>query len=375
MRELVAVALVLLGSLTMCFGRQGKHSDRFPMVVDGKYGYMDRTGSVVKPQFDSAASFSDGLALVKTGGSYRYIDASGRPAFAGEYENAVGFSENLASVLLHDCGGGWGVITRTGKVISRLRTSRPVVFSDGRGRFGGWVGPLGYIDRAGDTVIKPVYPYPAGSFSEGLASVYVGGHQGYINKAGRVIIKGFDWVGDFHEGLAFFMDEGNPPDRWGYINKTGKVVIKPQFEKVGNFSEGLAPVKIDGKWGYIDRIGRMVITPQFAEVRSFSEGLAAVKVGDGPLWRLDVGGDELRRSREGGGSGFGYIDKTGKMVIRPQFERASDFSDGLAQVWVGGGTRWGAHGERWLPQQRSGASQYVDSYRWGYIYKTGKYVW
>ena len=189
----MAVALVLLGLLTVCFGRQRQHSDRFPIVVDGKYGYMDRAGRmVIEPQFDSAASFFDGLALVKTEGSYRYIDASGKPAFAGEYENAVGFSEGLASVLLPDYGGGWGVISRTGKVISRLRTSRPVVFSDGRGRFEGWVGPVGYIDRAGDTVIKPVYPYPAGSFSEGLASVLIGGHQGYINKAGRVVIRGFD---------------------------------------------------------------------------------------------------------------------------------------------------------------------------------------
>jgi len=171
------------------------------------------------------------------------------------------------------------------------------------------------------------------------------------------------------------MNEGNPPHRWGYINKTGKVVIKPQFDKAGDFSEGLAPVSIDGKWGYINRTGKVTIAPQFAEARSFSEGLAVIKVGGGPLRRLYVGGDELRRSREGGGSGYGYVDKTGKMVIKPQFERASDFSNGLAQVWVGGGSYWGSDGERWLQQQQPGASRYVDGYRWGYIDKTGKYVW
>jgi hypothetical protein len=220
-----------------------------------------------------------------------------------------------------------------------------------------------------------VYPYPAGSFSEGLASIYVGDHQGYINRAGKIVIKPqFDWVSDFHEGLAYFMNEGTPPDRWGYVNKAGKVVIKPQFEKAGDFSEGLAPVRIEGKWGYIDRTGKVVIAPQFVEARGFSEGLAVVSIGGGSLLRrldLDVGWD---RPVAGGGSG--YVDRTGNMAIKPQFSQASDFSDGLAQVWVGGGASRGPGSERVLvPPYRSPRSVYIDTYRFGYIDKTGKYVW
>jgi hypothetical protein len=49
------------------------------------------------------------------------------------------------------------------------------------------------------------------------------------------------------------------------------------------------------------------------------------------------------------GNRFGYIDKTGKFAINPQFDRAGDFEQGLAPVWVGG--------------------------RQGYIDKNGKYVW
>jgi len=60
----------------------------------------------------------------------------------------------------------------------------------------------------------------------------------------------------------------------------------------------------------------VVITPAYASVKAFSEGLAAVKLMDaGRLW--------------------GFIDKTGSMVIKPQFEgwTAADitsFKDGLA---------------------------------------------
>ena len=45
---------------------------------------------------------------------------------------------------------------------------------------------------------------------------------------------------------------------------------------------------------------------------------------------------------------FGFMDKSGKVVVNPQFDRAFDFSDGLAVVVVGG--------------------------KMGYIDKTGKYI-
>ena len=61
---------------------------------------------------------------------------------------------------------------------------------------------------------------------------------------------------------------------------------------------GLLSIKKDGKWGYMDKTGKVVIEPQFDGVRLFSEGLANVWIGD----------------KEG------YIDKTGKIVINPQFD-------------------------------------------------------
>jgi hypothetical protein len=353
----------LFGSLISSLGSHGRHSNRFPILVDGKYGYIDRTGRVViRPQFDSAGNFSDGLALVITEGSYHYIDSRGGSAFAAEYENARDFSDGMASVYVSGpLGRAWGAINVKGQLAVPPLSSFPLEFHQGLAWCWNSGGPpFSFVDRVGDMVIRAGVRERA-RFSEGLARASDGGRHGYINKAGKVIVKGqFDWSGDFHEGLAFFMNEGNPPDRWGYINKVGKVVIKPQFEKAGDFSEGLAPVRIDGKWGYINRAGKVVIAPQFDEARSFSEGLAVVS---------GIGGSPL----------FGYIDRRGKTVIKPQFGRAGDFSDGLAQVWIGDRPRpremprW--REERWPPLERSSESGYVNSYRSGYIDKTGKYVW
>ena len=63
---------------------------------------------------------------------------------------------------------------------------------------------------------------------------------------------------------------------------------KKQMEE----SSPLFPVIQNDKCGYIDKTGKIAINPQFDDAWDFSEGLAPVKTGDK----------------------YGYIDKTGKYV-------------------------------------------------------------
>ncbi len=63
-------------------------------------------------------------------------------------------------------------------------------------------------------------------------------------------------------------------------------------------SGGLAPMKTEGMCGFLDFQGNIVIQPQFEEVNDFEEDMAAVKVGD--KW--------------------GFVDKTGKMVVMPRYD-------------------------------------------------------
>jgi glucan-binding YG repeat protein len=104
--------------------------------------------------------------------------------------------------------------------------------------------------------------------------------------------------------------------------------------------QGLAAVKFDNdKWGYVDKTGKVVINPQFDLASSFEEGLAAVNTG------YAMGNANYPRLN----GKWGYLDKTGKYAINPQFEEGMPFQDGLAAVKVGG--------------------------KWGYVNKTGRYIW
>ena len=102
----------------------------------------------------------------------------------------------------------------------------------------------------------------------------------------------------------------------GYINKDGNIVIELKFEGCGAFSEGLAQVNLGTVTkpltGFIDESGNEIFTVRFVLlVLDFSEGLAAFQHADGK---------------------WGYIDKTGRVVIPPTYEVAEEFHNGLAFV-------------------------------------------
>lgn len=284
-----------------------------------KCGFIDETGKfVVNPQFESVSNFSEGLAVVQSEKKIGYIDKTGKFAISPQFdlmniEIYSSFSESLATVKIGN--------------------------------------KYGFIDKTGKFVINPQFEF-ALPFTDGLAAIKIGSKWGSIDKEGKIVIHPqFDTASllltsPFINGIAAI----NVGDQYGYIDKTGKIIITPQFDVALPFSdEGLAMVAIGGKVGFIDKEGKYAINPQFEDHpgkidlttlnlgfkklgrASFSEGLAPVKIGNSA----------------------GYIDKTGRIVINPQFNEAFPFYGGLAWVWFG--------------------SDSDIEYAW--IDKTGKTVW
>ncbi|HET9180775.1 MAG TPA: WG repeat-containing protein [Candidatus Angelobacter sp.] len=279
----------------------------------------------------------------------------------------------------------------------------------------------GYINTLGRYVIPPQY-LDLDQFSEGLAAVRVSRHKWtYIDMTGtRAMPTSYYLAGRFSEGLApviiSTLWRGN---KVGFIDNTGKIVIPPKFDKARPFAEGLARVEISGKWGYIDKSGKMAISLKFDLAGDFSEGLAAVNIGATDElkkeWRSSVNCCMAGEQREdiivrgmitpgsrlgygwdvpafwgdfsaanpwcfvpesgdvswaseakSVGGEWGYIDRTGRIIIPPQFSGALKFSGGLAQVFAGGTCSW--------DQSKSGIWM-APAQKFGYIDEKGKHAW
>jgi hypothetical protein len=142
-------------------------------------------------------------------------------------------------------------------------------------------GKWGYIDKTGRIVIPLQYHF-AYRFSEGLAWVEPWPERFMlIDRTGKKadMTKIYSYALPFSEGLALVVVPGERGP--GYIDATGRMIVARDDSRkdANSFREGLAPVKEGGKWGYIEKTGKMVISPQFPECGQFVEGLAAVKVG------------------------------------------------------------------------------------------------
>ncbi len=173
-------------------------------------------------------------------------------------------------------------------------------------QFGKW----GYIDKAGRVVIRCQWEF-ADDFSEGLAKVKdKQGLYGFVDATGNCVIPcKWKFAFEFSEGLAAVK---NAAGLCGYIDRQGREVIPCQWKNAYIFSEGLAAVK-DGadRWGYINKKGSVIIPCTWKGASTFSEGLVKVQ-------------DEKRR--------WGYIDKTGRKVIPCRWKSAYSFAKGQASV-------------------------------------------
>jgi hypothetical protein len=323
------------------------HDGIAPVYQDGKWGFVDVRGNwMVRPQFDRVIAGAHRRFGVQRGGKWGYIDTSGALVIPHRYAEAGPFSDGVAAVSTD--GRVFTQIDPGGRDLQpdmgfdRLYTSRDglAILQDS---YGNWTG------------IRPGDPSP-------MRSAYLTRNEIVVGRGERVEIEeltsfreqlGFAridgmftliWFADFEnfvflapdmtrdvadaprfadvrwfsDGLAAASPDGA---RWGFIDKMGNYVIPPRYEGAREFSQGVAPVQVGDKWGYIDRTGQIVFQSRYDRAYSFAEGFATVRDGD------------LR--------GFLQIGSGGdiRVLHAPQFEDVFRFQEGIAPVKSSG--QWG----------------------------------
>ncbi len=307
---------ITLALLTSCGKEEVKETKSVlvPVKAGNNWGYIDSTCSFkLEPVYEAAGEFHNNRALVMKGGKASFIDDFGKLVGSFQFLKVTDFSDSLAFVLNN--ANTIQCVDINAKVkFSLPQIQEAKVFREGLAAVK-QNDKYGFIDKAGKIVI-PCQFDDVLSFSEGLCAVAFTKQQAdssysewfYIDKTGKTTLKGsFEVALNFNKGLAAVKQAGK--SYW--IDKTGKNSFGKDFEDCQSFAEGFAAFKKDGSWGLINKSGKIILEPSYALIGNFNNSLAMVSLGVNTV---------------------GFIDTTGTIKVKPDFQSASYFRNGYAYV-------------------------------------------
>lgn len=133
------------------------------------------------------------------------------------------------------------------------------------------------------------------------------------------VISTYDHVNDFFsEGTCIVKSNG----KYGVIDMKGKEIIPCTHERIYDCSDGMFLFYTKDEnynywYGFLDKTGKVAIEPQYKDAEGFSDGLALVKKDAKDSWVDD----------------HAFINKKGEIVVDfKTYTRMKSFSDGLAAV-------------------------------------------
>jgi hypothetical protein len=225
---------------------------------------------------------------------FNQIETRVTEAIPYEYIDAKNFSQGLAAVKKGNLlGGKWGFIDKEGNEVIPSIYSAAESFSNGmalvrkgNGSSGKWI----YIDKKGNEI---------GIHKEDPSTRTNASGTNYDTEGNDVFPTYYEQ--NYSDGLKPIREDG----KWGFQDPLNHVIIPCIYDLVSAFKEGMAAIEIDDKWGYVNTDGTEVISPAYDSVTVFSDGVAIV-------------------SQNGM---FGVIDKNGTVVTPFVYDSASSFSN------------------------------------------------
>lgn len=304
------------------------------------YGYIDNSFRFIGDEYWESPIQGDGfhtsdnnngIYMRTTSGEYDELvlmdSEMNEIAKVGDVEAKTAVTCNISDnelIALSNNEGYMGFINKKGEWVIEPQYYFADIFNNGYAAARDANGLFGLIDEKGEWVIAPQYNsiYYGFDCSYFRADIDEDDNYIYINvKNERLNDKtyhGHTSEARFEEGLCAIYDDET--GLLGFMNEEGEYAISPQFKEAYNFNNGIAAVRkeIDGKdaWGYIDKSGNVVIDYQYEAAGNFSsDGIAVVK--NGGKW--------------------GYIKTDGSWLLKPQFDDAHSFSNGYATVKLNSG--------------------------------------
>lgn len=173
----------------------------------------------------------------------------------------------------------------------------------------------GIIDSTGTYIVQPKMNFQmVRPFQDGIAYVRIDNEVRIINKKGE-LIPFTDYRYDKQYKQILRVAKNKETGKASFVNAYSRIVYQG-FDGCEEFSGNYAAVKLGGKTGYINRSGDLVIVPQFSEGGPFINGYATVVI---------ISRDEENRDIKY----YGLIDTLGNYVLAPKYLWMGDNSEGI----------------------------------------------
>lgn len=324
----------------------------YPFVRDGKWGYIDASGSwVIEPRFDRCVEiFKGDRTRAWIGDHCGLINRSGAWIVEPNFSN-ISFGSPDNTFILAWNGKKQGIIDRNGKTLLETRYDEVLTFQDRA-----WVRlgeKLGLYALDGHWIVKPSIPWPTGRpmpipTRDGVSWFLRGKKWGLLSQEGKILFaprfmahelgrkEAEEW--DHPEGLEFKNGRAWVFDGQSFllITSSGEVLSEQPWAGVSSWCNGIYRFSTkDQKQGLVSAEGRIVLPALFSSIREPREGRAVVS----EYHEIKKQNGEKKTFWK-----YGYVDEKGSIVVEPgtylgpgvrsggQTELAP-FSDGLAPVW------------------------------------------
>lgn len=224
--------------------------------VTGTYQFIDLNGKSIYKSTEQLFSFSEGFARVTSKGKIGYINKDGKMVIPATWDSAGSFNEGLAWVK---SGKNYYFIDANGEKtitcnVSNLNSNDPFgSFEDGMAYVRNTSYDLGFIDKTGKLVIPIKYNFGR-NFSNGYAPVQDAKTEkwGIIDKQGKTVV----------------------PFQWDDITQSGEYY---RVRKYANYSNKTG-AGVGGTYGLIDAQGNMVLECKYGSI-NYGEGYYTVSKG------------------------------------------------------------------------------------------------
>ncbi len=301
-----------------------KFPDIFPVKINGKWGYINRSGQiVVEPRFDYASNFgSASIAIIQNENLYGLIDLQGKVILHPVYRKLVVLSDGFVSASSDSL---WGVFKTDGTQVMREQFTKVKKYSSKY--FLTYEGEYaGLADLNGKTIVPNKYFYIQEEDSSFLKVTGANGIGLYTNSGEEILSDNYENIDVVNNKVIMCRKN----TKWGAISKTRDTLFLPVYQNYSVSSNLIFLSKGNENSLFSIRNMKLIFSSNFSYTAYNTEFISCI--GNGKMGIIDYSGKILVDTsctdvkfqngyfifRKNGR--WGLVSAKGKVILDPDYD-------------------------------------------------------